>query len=70
MKTIDVRARVSGYLEKVLFREGYDVKEGDALFLIDPRTYQADYDRAVGQPGAGPAPTWPAWRPTTSGPRT
>ena len=47
MKTIDVRARVSGYLEKVLFREGYDVKEGDVLFLIDPRTYQADYDRAV-----------------------
>ena len=47
MKSIDVRARVSGYLEKVLFREGFDVKEGDTLFLIDPRTYQADYDRAV-----------------------
>ena len=47
MPTIDVRARVSGYLEKVLFREGFDVKEGDVLFLIDPRTYQADYDRAV-----------------------
>ena len=46
MPTIDVRARVSGYLDKVLFREGFDVKEGDMLFLIDPRTYQADYDRA------------------------
>ena len=47
MPTIDVRARVSGYLEKVLFREGFNVKAGDVLFLIDPRTYQADYDRAV-----------------------
>jgi RND family efflux transporter MFP subunit len=47
MKSIDVRARVSGYLEKVLFREGHDVQEGDVLFLIDPRTYQADYDRAI-----------------------
>jgi len=46
LPTIDVRARVSGYLEKVLFREGFDVNEGDLLFLIDPRTYQADYDRA------------------------
>ena len=47
MKTIDVRARVSGYLDRVLFQEGYDVKEGDVLFVIDPRTYQADHDRAV-----------------------
>ena len=47
MPTIDVRARVSGYLEKVLFKEGFDVKEGDVLFVIDPRTYQADYDSKV-----------------------
>jgi RND family efflux transporter MFP subunit len=47
MKSIDIRARVSGYLEKVSFREGFDVEEGATLFLIDPRTYQADYDRAV-----------------------
>jgi RND family efflux transporter MFP subunit len=47
MKTVDVRARVSGYLEKVFFREGFDVKEGDVLFLIDQRTYQADYDSKV-----------------------
>ena len=47
LPTIDVRARVSGYLDKVLFREGFDVKAGETLFLIDPRTYQADYDRAA-----------------------
>jgi RND family efflux transporter MFP subunit len=47
VKGIDVRARVQGYLDKVLFKEGADVKEGDALFIIDPRTYKADYDRAA-----------------------
>jgi RND family efflux transporter MFP subunit len=46
MKSVDVRARVSGYLEKVKFREGYEVREGDELFLIDPRTYEADKNRA------------------------
>jgi RND family efflux transporter MFP subunit len=45
MKSVDVRARVSGYLDKVLFREGYEVQEGDVLFLIDPRTYEADKNR-------------------------
>jgi RND family efflux transporter MFP subunit len=47
LKSVDVRARVTGYLEKVNFREGFDVKEGETLFVIDPRTYQADYERAV-----------------------
>ena len=47
IKTIVVRARVSGYLDKVLFKEGAEVHEGDPLFEIDRRTYQADYDRAV-----------------------
>jgi RND family efflux transporter MFP subunit len=47
MKSIDLRAQVTGYLDKVMFREGFDVKEGQTLFLIDPRTYQAEYDRAV-----------------------
>jgi len=40
-KTVDIRARVTGYLLKVAFTEGRDVKEGDVLFEIDPRTYQA-----------------------------
>lgn len=45
-RNVTVRARVSGYLQKVCFKEGSDVKEGDVLFEIDPRTYQADFDRA------------------------
>ena len=47
VKTVDIRARVSGYLENVLFKEGMEVQEGETLFVIDPRTYKADYDRAL-----------------------
>lgn len=43
--TVDVRARVTGYLEKVLFKDGEEVKEGDVLFQIDPRQYEADLAR-------------------------
>ena len=46
VKSILVRARVQGYLEVVKFTEGAEVKEGAPLFIIDQRTYQADYDRA------------------------
>src|SRR5258708_40352673 len=45
-ETVEVRARVSGYLDKVHFKEGKEVKKGDLLFTIDPRPYQAEYDRA------------------------
>lgn len=45
-ETVEVRARVSGYLDKVHFKEGKEVKKGDLLFTIDPRPYRADYDRA------------------------
>ena len=43
---IDVRARVTGYLDKVYFQDGTEVKEGDLLFEIDPRPYQAELNRA------------------------
>ena len=46
VQTVEVRPRVSGYLQEVYFDEGSFVKEGDPLFLIDPRTYQAEYDQA------------------------
>src|SRR6266446_1970806 len=45
-ETVDIRARVSGYLDKVHFKEGKEVKKGDLLFTIDRRPYQAEYDRA------------------------
>src|SRR5579871_3888772 len=45
-RSVTVRARVSGYLQKVCFKEGNDVKEGDVLFEIDPRSYQAAFDQA------------------------
>jgi RND family efflux transporter MFP subunit len=48
VNAIDVRARVSGYLEKVHFKEGADVRQGDLLFEIDPRPYQAELARAEG----------------------
>jgi membrane fusion protein, multidrug efflux system len=43
-----VRARVSGYLQSVHFREGSLVKKGDLLFQIDPRPYEAQLRRAEG----------------------
>jgi RND family efflux transporter MFP subunit len=43
--TVDIRARVSGYLDKVHFKEGEEVREGDLLFEIDPRPYQAEFAR-------------------------
>ena len=38
---VEVRPRVSGYIEKVTFTEGTEVRKGDVLFVIDPRPYQA-----------------------------
>lgn len=45
-RTAQVRARVEGVVEKRLFTEGSDVKEGTTLFRIDPRNYQAAFDAA------------------------
>lgn len=46
---VEIRARVRGYLMKVAMTEGTDVKEGDVLFEIDPRPFQADVDAAKGK---------------------
>jgi RND family efflux transporter MFP subunit len=46
--SVEVRARVSGYLDKVNFKEGTLVKKDDMLFEIDPRPYRAELDRAKG----------------------
>src|ERR1700688_748661 len=39
--SVEVRAHVWGYLDKVNFKEGALVKKGDVLFELDPRPYQA-----------------------------
>jgi multidrug efflux system membrane fusion protein len=43
---VDVRARVSGYLETVAFKDGAIVQKGDLLFVIDPRPYEAALKRS------------------------
>ena len=49
IQAVDVRARVTGYLVQMPFKEGAEVKKGDLLFEIDPRPYQAQLDQAVSQ---------------------
>jgi membrane fusion protein, multidrug efflux system len=46
VNTVQLRARVEGFLEKVLFSEGQDVREGDLLFQIEKAQYQASVDQA------------------------
>ncbi|QUD88073.1 efflux RND transporter periplasmic adaptor subunit [Phenylobacterium montanum] len=47
--SVDVRPRVSGYLQEVAFKDGQTVRKGQLLFVIDPRPYQAALDQAKGQ---------------------
>ncbi len=49
INSVDIRPRVTGYLTKMPFREGAEVKAGDLLFQIDPRPYQALVDQAEAQ---------------------
>jgi multidrug efflux system membrane fusion protein len=43
--TVEVRPRVSGYVDRVAFADGARVKKGDLLFQIDPRPFQDEVDR-------------------------
>jgi len=43
--TVEIRARVTGYLDKVNFEDGQEVNKGDLLFEIDPRPYQTELNR-------------------------
>jgi RND family efflux transporter MFP subunit len=47
--TVQVMARVTGYLDKVNFKDGSEVKKGDVLYEIDPRPYEATLKQAEGQ---------------------
>lgn len=46
VETVEIRPRVSGYVQRVAFREGQEVRKGDLLFVIDPRPYRAALARA------------------------
>lgn len=46
VSSVEVRARVSGYLEAVHFKDGQNVKQGDLLFTIDKRPFQNAADQA------------------------
>lgn len=48
-QSVEVTARVEGVLEKMLFKEGSYVTKGQALFVIDPKLYQARVDRSQAQ---------------------
>src|SRR5215831_17218077 len=47
VESVDVRPRVSGYIDNITFRAGDRVSKGDLLFVIDPRPYQAIYDQST-----------------------
>lgn len=47
--SVDIRARVTGYLTEIAFTDGQEVKVGDMLFQIDPRPFKAALDNAEGQ---------------------
>lgn len=46
---VEIRARVEGYLERMLFAEGTYVKKGQTLFVIDPKLYRARVNKARAQ---------------------
>ena len=46
VETVEVRARVSGFIDSIHFKDGQIVKQGDLLFVIDPRPYQIAVEQA------------------------
>ncbi len=46
---VEIRARVEGYLESMLFAEGTYINKGQTLFIIDPRVYRANVEKAKAQ---------------------
>lgn len=51
-ETVEIRSRVSGYLDEVHFKEGAEVEEGELLFTIDPRPYEAIVQRMEARVGS------------------
>ena len=49
VSTVEVRPRVSGFVDRVSFVDGARVKKGDLLFQIDPRPFQDEVDRLTAE---------------------
>lgn len=49
MESVDLRARVQGFLDSLHFKDGHFVEKNQLLFVIDPKPFQADLERAVSQ---------------------
>lgn len=49
VESVEIRPRVSGYIQEVRFQSGQMVKKGDVLFVIDPRWHQAAFDRLAAE---------------------
>ena len=51
VESVEIRPRVSGYIQEVRFQSGQLVKKGDVLFVIDPRWHKAEFDRLQAEVG-------------------
>src|SRR5947209_3095721 len=49
VESVGIKARVTGYLDRMPFKEGTEVRKGALLFEIDPRPYEAQLAQAAGQ---------------------
>jgi RND family efflux transporter MFP subunit len=49
VESVEIRPRVSGYITEIHFEAGAIIKKGALLYVIDPRPYQADFDRAAAE---------------------
>ncbi|MGA8314191.1 MAG: efflux RND transporter periplasmic adaptor subunit, partial [Terriglobales bacterium] len=48
-QTVQIRSQVNGQIQKIFFKEGEDVREGQPLFQLDKRSFQADLEKAINQ---------------------
>jgi membrane fusion protein, multidrug efflux system len=48
-QTVQIRSQVSGQIQRIFFKEGEDVRQGQQLFQLDKRPFQADLAKAIGQ---------------------
>ena len=49
VESVELRARVSGYVERVAYKEGQEIDKGDLLFVIDERRYRNQLDSALAE---------------------